>query len=164
MFFRSSRRTLRPSYRSCRRVTTRSFSSASVARKDKVKPPEVYNYNDVSFSETVDPDVSSYPLVTSNDLERGSEPPRRVRMLVRDFIEDSLYNSHYGYFPKQANIFTQRDTRIDFSSMRNEVEFQAEVGRRYAAYGVEQHEGPGRQIWHTPTELFKVRKFGMSTT
>jgi hypothetical protein len=113
----------------------------------------------VSFSDAVDPDVSGYDLVTANDLEKNTEPPRRVRMLVRDFIEDSLYNPNYGYFPKQATIFTQENTRINFSRLRNEAHFQAEVSRHYAAFGATETEGPGRQIWHTPTELFKVRSF-----
>jgi hypothetical protein len=34
------------------------------------------------------------------------------------------------------------------------------VAERYAEYGAVTvaGEGPGRQIWHTPTELFKVRR------
>lgn len=76
-------------------------------------------------------------------------------MLVRDFIEDSLYNPHYGYFPRQATIFTATDP-INFNAMRNAVQFQEEVAKRYQAFEVDE-EGPGRQIWHTPTELFKVR-------
>lgn len=76
-------------------------------------------------------------------------------MLVRDFIDDSLYNPHYGYFPKQATIFTATDP-IDFRAMRNSAAFQDEVARRYEQFEVDD-EGPGRQIWHTPTELFKVR-------
>lgn len=75
-------------------------------------------------------------------------------MLVRDFIEDSLYNPNYGYFPKQATIFTSKET-MNFGAMRNMDEFQEEVARRYAAYGLDE-DGPGRQIWHTPTELFQV--------
>lgn len=78
-------------------------------------------------------------------------------MLVRDFIEDSLYNPHYGYFPKQATIFNAKDTTFDFSKFRDSVEFQEEVAAKYAAYGADKHNGPGRQLWHTPTELFKVR-------
>jgi hypothetical protein len=30
------------------------------------------------------------------------------------------------------------------------------VAKRYAAYGADRHDGPGRQLWHTPTELFKA--------
>lgn len=80
-------------------------------------------------------------------------------MLVRDWIEDSLYNPHYGYFPKQAVIFDTQHTTFDFEKLRNSVEFEVEIGRQYAAYGADKHHGPGRQIWHTPTELFKVAPF-----
>ncbi|KAJ7066234.1 S-adenosyl-L-methionine-dependent methyltransferase [Mycena amicta] len=76
-------------------------------------------------------------------------------MLVRDWIEDCLYNPHYGYFPKQAVIFDSQDIVFDFPKLRNSVDFQEEVGKRYAAYGSDEQQGPGRQIWHTPTELFK---------
>lgn len=96
----------------------------------------------------------AYTRVTSNDLDKYTKPPTRVKMLVRDFIEDSLYNPHYGYFPQQATIFTSAGEPIDFRAMRDTVEFQNEVARRYSTYGTDS-EGPGRQIWHTPTELFK---------
>ncbi|KAK7008147.1 protein arginine methyltransferase NDUFAF7 [Favolaschia claudopus] len=76
-------------------------------------------------------------------------------MLVRDWIEDSLYNPNYGYFPKQAVIFDTQNITFDFGRLRNSVEFQVEIGRQYAKYGADQLQGPGRQIWHTPTELFK---------
>ncbi|KAF9054475.1 S-adenosyl-L-methionine-dependent methyltransferase [Panaeolus papilionaceus] len=76
-------------------------------------------------------------------------------MLVRDFIEDSLYNPNYGYFPKQATIFNAKEAAFDFNSMRDSAEFQEIVGEKYSAYGQDSHEGPGRQLWHTPTELFK---------
>ncbi|KLO19074.1 DUF185-domain-containing protein [Schizopora paradoxa] len=75
-------------------------------------------------------------------------------MLVRDFIEDSLYNPHYGYFPKQATIFSNSDTMVDFSQIRNGNQFQELVAERYAGYGMDK-AGPGRQIFHTPTELFR---------
>ncbi|PCH36361.1 DUF185-domain-containing protein [Wolfiporia cocos MD-104 SS10] len=124
-------------------------ASAHAARKTSDK----INYNPDSFSDAPDPDHVNYKRVTANDLERCGEPPRRVKMLVRDFIEDSLYNPHYGYFPKQVDIFTATEP-INFRKIRNAVEFQEEVARRYDAYGPD-GEGPGRQIWHTPTELFK---------
>jgi hypothetical protein len=78
-------------------------------------------------------------------------------MLARDFVEDSLYNPNYGYFPKQATIFDTQDSVMKFTSLRDSVEFQEGIGRKYAAYGADRHDGPGRQLWHTPTELFKAR-------
>ncbi|KAI0079366.1 DUF185-domain-containing protein [Panus rudis PR-1116 ss-1] len=43
---------------------------------------------------------------------------------------------------------------MEFEKLRDENEFQEAVAQRYASYGLDA-EGPGRQIWHTPTELFK---------
>jgi hypothetical protein len=97
-----------------------------------------------------DADYAGYERVTSNELQRHTSPPRRVKMLVRDFIEDSLYNPHYGYFSKQATILDTSDSGFDFASMNDSAEFHAEITNRYAAYGSDQ------QLWHTPAELFKV--------
>ncbi|TFY54744.1 hypothetical protein EVG20_g9584 [Dentipellis fragilis] len=143
----------------------RSFSSTLPTHKAKAKgttspfrsgqSEDKINYNqEIFFDERPDPEYVNYARVNANDLEGNKEPPRRVKMLVRDFIEDSLYNPHYGYFPKQATIFTPTETTIDFNSLKDEAHFQDEVARRYATYGKDR-DGPGRQIWHTPTELFK---------
>lgn len=98
----------------------------------------------------------NYRHVTANDLESFTEPPQRVKMLVRDYIEDALYNPNYGYFPKQATIFTGLEKEVDFSKIRDSNEFQEIVARQYDGYGKDE-DGPGRQIFHTPTELFRVR-------
>lgn len=137
------------------------FSSTSLTYREPVKkgaiePRDKWNYNSASFNEVPSDEHINYKIVDANDLESETTPPRSVKMLVRDFIEDSLYNPHYGYFPKQATIFDAQNTTVDFSALRDSVEFQEEVGRKYAAYGADRHDGPGRQIWHTPTELFKV--------
>ena len=135
----------------------RFFSSTPSASRAGKPPKDRFNYNpEIFFDEAPDPDHMQYARVTSNDLEQYTKPPTRVKMLVRDFIEDSLYNPHYGYFPQQATIFTSAGDPIDFRSMRDSAEFQNEVAQRYSTYGTDE-EGPGRQIWHTPTELFKVR-------
>ncbi|KAG6329827.1 hypothetical protein ID866_9263 [Astraeus odoratus] len=80
-------------------------------------------------------------------------------MLVRDFIEDALYNPNYGYFSKQATIFTapgEENEGFDFGSFKDSAHFESAVANRYVECGsVTETEGPGRQIWHTPTELFK---------
>ncbi|KAI9444494.1 S-adenosyl-L-methionine-dependent methyltransferase [Lactarius indigo] len=134
---------------------TRFFASKSSESRAGKPSKDRFNYNpEVFFDAAPDPEHMAYTRVTSNDLEKYTKPPTRVKMLVRDFIEDSLYNPHYGYFPQQATIFTSAGEPIDFSNMRDAVEFQNEVARRYSTYGTDS-EGPGRQIWHTPTELFK---------
>lgn len=142
-----------------RRVQASFISSTSRKRGPSTKKiPDKINYNPaVSFEDKPDAEHLNFRKVTANDLESLTSPPTEVKMLVRDFIEDSLYNPNYGYFPKQATIFTSKE-QMDFGAMRNMDEFQAEVARRYAAYGLDK-DGPGRQIWHTPTELFQVSTF-----
>jgi hypothetical protein len=134
-----------------------SFTSTAYVHRSQPPPPQdKFNYNQISFIDTSVSDHAGFPRVTANELERHITPPRRVKMLVRDFIEDSLYNPNYGYFPKQATIFDLQDAAFDFPSLRDSAEFQEEVAKHYDAYGVDQSSGPGRQLWHTPTELFKV--------
>lgn len=139
----------------CHRALFPTTFARTFSRKATEKTnDEKINYNRLSFQDAPDPEHVAYKRVTANDLESCTEPPRRVRMLVRDFIEDSLYNPNYGYFPKQADIFTAVEP-IRFGKLRNLIEFEEVVAQKYAEYGPD-GEGPGRQIWHTPTELFKV--------
>lgn len=143
------------------------FSSSTPPRPDDPRAKHAkdkFNYNpEVSFSAHVAEEHLAYPRVTANDLAKSSDgaPPRGVRMLVRDFIEDALYNPNYGYFSKQAVIFTapgEENEGFDFNSFKDSAQFESAVASRYVECGsVTETEGPGRQIWHTPTELFKVR-------
>lgn len=136
-----------------------SFTTSASRRKKVDKSEDRINYIDnekFSFSDIPDSEHAHYKRVTANDLEQERYPPRRAKMLVRDFIEDSLYNPNYGYFSKQVNIFTAPDP-VDLSTVRNTAEFEAEVAKRYASYG-EDGDGPGKQLWHTPTELLKVSR------
>ncbi|TDL24083.1 DUF185-domain-containing protein [Rickenella mellea] len=130
----------------CCRTILRAYASAPKKPVDKI------NYNNSTFDDSAE--LVNYRRVTANDLEGLTEPPWRVKMLVRDFIEDALYNPNYGYFPKQATIFTSPETNFDFNSIRDGNEFQSIVAQCYADYGRDQ-PGPGKQIWHTPTEIFK---------
>lgn len=155
-----------------------------------------YNFNPNPF-DPAPPDAAdraSYPVVTADDLKKYSNPPRKVRLLAREFIHDSLYNPHYGYFPKQAVIFDpdatsaqvapagaqdgagrgepsslqlpsspqparRRRQGFDFARMRNMHDWDRAVAETYGV--IEESStsgGPGRQVWHTPTELFKVGK------
>jgi hypothetical protein len=88
-------------------------------------------------------------------------------MLVRDYIDDALYNPNYGYFSKQAKIFsTSQDSNgFDFERIRNGRQFEAVIAERYQEYTDKTDTlslGPGSQVWHTPTELFKVSIFSFS--
>lgn len=75
------------------------------------------------------------------------------RLLTRDFIHDSLYNTDYGYFSKKAVIFSP-PTPFDFPAMQDSSEFTRRVSETYAQYD-DVSEDEALQVWHTPTELFK---------
>lgn len=171
-----------------------------------------------------DDEVRSFRRVTARDLRRRTQPPLKVGMLVRDWVDDCLYNPHYGYFPKQVQIFDPAPTPaqppppppyrgrrgarrsdkeraglivgsagqgIDIASLPNLTAFQERVAEMYESVEQElqrqqeresssssavtsdsapgQGDGAaaaaasgnpavgalGRQVWHTPTELFK---------
>ncbi|RXK42071.1 hypothetical protein M231_00793 [Tremella mesenterica] len=133
--------------------------TTSRPKQDKPKSQPRYNFNtSLNFTEEPDPDHVNYRRVTASDLAKHEEPPTRVKMLVRDFIDDSLYNPHYGYFSKNATIFTPpQEEGYDFTSFRDTAAFSEAVADRYESYNLvpTEQSGLGRQVWHTPTELFK---------
>jgi hypothetical protein len=146
----------RSSARSIGSTSTSALYTSAQARFSTRKTFERLNYNsDVLFDDSTVDHVNC-EIVTANDLESHTAPPKCVKMLVRDFIEDSLYNPNYGYFPHKATILSPSDNNIDFRSLRDSVEFQIEVAKQYAAYGADREAGFDMQLWHTPTELFKV--------
>ncbi|KAF2085655.1 DUF185-domain-containing protein [Saccharata proteae CBS 121410] len=102
-------------------------------------------------------EFNSYPTVTADELRTWHKRPRRVKMLMRDFIEDSLYNPNYGYFSKQVVIFKPGDP-FDYGSISDEPEFHKILGQRYTEFEDkldEKEPNENRQLWHTPTELFR---------
>ncbi|CAK7267263.1 hypothetical protein SEPCBS57363_002505 [Sporothrix epigloea] len=116
------------------------------------------------FPEDMSAEYAEYPMITVQELRQRRERPRRVKMLMRDFIEDSLYNPHYGYFSKQVVIFSPGHEPFPFREMRDEPAFHETLGRRYAEFEdqldaeiVAQGGEPSatRQLWYTPTELFR---------
>lgn len=94
-------------------------------------------------------------------------------MLARDFIEgmyyawkryaklicgvDSLYNPFYGYFSKQVVIFNPGEP-FKFNEIRDDLDFMSLLGKRYTEFEDALDEkalNDARQLWHTPTELFR---------
>ncbi|EIW79150.1 DUF185-domain-containing protein [Coniophora puteana RWD-64-598 SS2] len=77
-------------------------------------------------------------------------------MLVRDYIEDALYNPHYGYFSRKAQIFTPPGgSHFDFGAYKDSTQFEVAVANRYVELTQGDKRAGGKQLWHTPTELFK---------
>ncbi|KAK0733523.1 S-adenosyl-L-methionine-dependent methyltransferase [Lasiosphaeria miniovina] len=98
-----------------------------------------------------------FPMVTAKELRGRRERPRRVKMFMRDFIEDSLYNPHYGYFSQQVVIFSPGEP-FEFPNLRDEMEFHELLSKRYRAFEDRLDEAAPsdtRQLWYTPTELFR---------
>ncbi|RAL03587.1 amidase signature enzyme [Aspergillus ibericus CBS 121593] len=78
-------------------------------------------------------------------------------MLTREFIDDSLYNNNYGYFSKHATIFSPGDP-FYFNEIEDGPAFHRMLGERYEEFEDrldEVNPDISRQLWHTPTELFR---------
>jgi hypothetical protein len=74
-----------------------------------------------------------------------------------DIGPDSLYNPNYGYFTKHATIFNAGEP-FDFPSIRDGAEFNRRVDQSYVEFEDALDEADPdetRQLWHTPTELFR---------
>jgi hypothetical protein len=70
---------------------------------------------------------------------------------------DSLYNPHYGYFPKHATIFSPGEP-FDFNNIEDGPAFHRLLGQRYTEFEDKldaTQPDVARQLWHTPTELFR---------
>ncbi|PVU93513.1 hypothetical protein BB561_003237 [Smittium simulii] len=82
--------------------------------------------------------------------------PKHVHMLASDFINNSLYNPSYGYFSKQAMIFST-NIAYQYQDIRDTSQLLEKVGQLYSDMEreLEGVESIPRQIWHTPSELLK---------
>lgn len=137
------------------------ITSSGYQRHFSVKRTDDFNYNrsefDLEGSDAWDNEIARYPRVTAEDLAVNKTMPKGVKMLARDFIQDSLYNPNYGYFSKRAEIFSPVEP-IKFNEIAEAAEFDAIVARLYREHDArsDPRDIVGRQVWHTPTELFKV--------
>jgi hypothetical protein len=143
---------------SCSAAATscRAFCSSSSVLGARLKEPR-FNFASPSSPfnppEVPEETIARYPLRTADQLKSFREPPRNVRMLARDFIDDSLYNPYYGYFSTKVQIVetVELEEGLVFNEIKNIGQFENMVAERYG-------EGEGAR-WHTPTELFKVTIF-----
>ncbi|CAG8537849.1 3578_t:CDS:2 [Ambispora gerdemannii] len=99
--------------------------------------------------------ASKYQLITALDAAKTDTIPKCSLMLVRDFIDNSLYNPYYGYFSKQAVIFSPEN--FNFINIKDNLQFMRMLSKTYAVIENEMNETDkvARQVWHTSTELFK---------
>lgn len=74
-----------------------------------------------------------YPMTNSARMGRLDHRPKNVKMLVSDFIEDSLYNPQYGYFSKEVEIF-HTDTPFDYNNIDDVDGFMDAWQKAYAKY------------------------------
>lgn len=68
-----------------------------------------------------------------------------------------MYNPSYGYFSKQATIFTPSEP-FDFKALADEPAFHNLYQQRYTAFEDaldEKEVNEARQLWPTPTTLFR---------
>ncbi|KAI8899628.1 S-adenosyl-L-methionine-dependent methyltransferase [Globomyces pollinis-pini] len=72
-------------------------------------------------------------------------------MSTREFIHHSLYHPTYGYFSKQAQVFTL-DEPIEFNKIKNNDGFMKHLA---SLYEIQEQNQESKQIWHTPTEIFQ---------
>lgn len=124
----------------CRSITSQSDKTSQRAST----PDHRVQYNYDMFALHPKQEHYELPLVTARELASSKTRPRSVRMLARDFIHDSLYNPHYGYFSRQAELLpspkkhaseeVHLDAAFPFQDMKNETEFMKEVQLRYMAF------------------------------
>jgi hypothetical protein len=139
------------------RSSTRSAGTYSKNRTDQRKGGLAWKKRTDILPEERLAEYKQYDMVTAVDLQRKNRRPKRTKMLMRDFIEDSLYNPSYGYFSKEAVIFNPGEP-FHFGELKDEADFQQELGKRYTTFEDEldlKEYNDTRQLWHTPTELFR---------
>lgn len=74
-----------------------------------------------------------YPMTNSSRLGRLQHRPKKVKMIVSDFIEDSLYNPNYGYFSKEVEIF-HNDKPFDYNNIEDVDDFMDAWQKAYSKY------------------------------
>ena len=156
------------------RSSTRLLSTSAKPVPNKRKTTHVLrDYNrtttySYSLLDEASPEVQSYPWISPTDLHRLRVPPKRAKMIAREypsflaltnasFITDSLYNPNYGYFSKRACIFSPKQP-FQFTSLKSALAYDREVVKEIAEFDdslEEEKPNSTRQVFHTPTEVFK---------
>ncbi|KAI9330952.1 S-adenosyl-L-methionine-dependent methyltransferase [Obelidium mucronatum] len=98
-----------------------------------------------------------HTVYSQASLAALQSPPTSARLSSRSFIHDALYNPNYGYFQKNALIFNvKEETGFAFNSIKDNLEFMNKIAHLYSDFEKRgELDETVRQVWHTPTELFK---------
>ncbi|OQD73883.1 hypothetical protein PENDEC_c013G00738 [Penicillium decumbens] len=136
---------------------TRTFLTRRTPAKPKSQDDAMLWTKRGDYPKNIEEEYKLYPTVTAKELQNRRERPRQVKMLTREFTDDSLYNPHYGYFSKHATIFHPGEP-FDFSRIEDEPAFHRLLGQRYTEFEDlldEVKPDVARQLWHTLTEIFR---------
>ncbi|KAI8996973.1 S-adenosyl-L-methionine-dependent methyltransferase [Pilobolus umbonatus] len=127
-----------------RPVAVKCFHTITPSKDEKKTTPGLFSpFFSPSTDEVIEEHArAKYPRKTAYDTAKSKTPPTCTKMLVRDFIDDSLYNPNYGYFSKQAVIFSP-ETDFDFPAMRDHLEFMNILGQMYKDI-----EGDADEPWY----------------
>lgn len=146
------------------------YEKEFVQEHDYTVTPSTYIYTTEENKEQFE----RFPLIDASATVRRTERPKKARMLGREFIDDSMYNPHYGYFSKSAEIFSLKD-KFEVDKMGNIDSFidQWSIEYKKQQNDMRAHvpEKPNdkvpndekknlkktrvsRHLWHTPSELF----------
>jgi hypothetical protein len=94
--------------------------------------------------------LQQFEQKTSKDTQSYMLPPTRTKMLVRDFIDDCLYNPHYGFYAKPSESVLP-----EFEEMEQEEDHLKYMSRLAKTHGRINHHHV-QHLRYTLTELFKV--------
>lgn len=96
------------------------------------------NSTNYPFHEKTPQEVfNSYPLINAKKLARNKYRPRKVKMSVADYIDDSLYNPHYGYFSLEVEIFNT-EKPFDYNNITDVDDFLDNWKLAYTKYDNEE--------------------------
>lgn len=76
---------------------------------------------------------NEYPRTNSAKLAKMKNRPKKVKLLVSDFIEDSLYNPNYGYFSKEVEIY-KPEKPFDYNNINDIDDFMNHWQKSYDRY------------------------------
>ncbi|RYC55330.1 hypothetical protein CHU98_g10882 [Xylaria longipes] len=107
------------------------------------------------FSVDMSEEYKKYPTVTANDLRSRRERPRKVKMLMRDFIEVCITPITATSRNKSSSSARgSRSTSTHYPTSRHSTRRSQRYTEFEDKLDAKSHDDT-RQLWHTPTELFR---------